>query len=437
MKTSMSSTIQSAPGGHSLTHAARRRSLAASTAGNILEWYEWSTYSVMAPFIAAQMFDGSNPASSLLSVFAVFAVGFLMRPIGGVLFGWIGDRFGRKLVLISTMLLMAAASFAIGATPSFATIGIGASLLLLLFRCIQGLAHGGESSASATYLGEIAPAAKRGQWGSVWGMSVIGGSILAFVISALLTSILGEKAMADYGWRIPFLLGGLMALVVLWMRRRMQESDVFEDQGASAVVEKLPRRKMVLITLRLIAFTAGLTSVNYVWMSYMTTYAVTNLGMDKGTAFWVTAAAQAVSLVALPFFGALSDRIGRKPMMFSFAALAFVTTIPLTLMVGNQPWSLGIAVALSLLIWALSQCIYPAIQSESFPTHIRGRGVGFAFSISVALFGGTAPYLNQLSVGMGAGWIFSLYIMALCAASFAATFFFRETKGIDLKNVSV
>lgn len=437
MKISVSPTVESGQNSHSLTQAQRRRSLTASTAGNVLEWYEWSTYSVMAPFIAAQMFDGSDPTSALLSVFAVFAVGFLMRPIGGVLFGWLGDRFGRKLVLISTMLLMAAASFAIGVGPGFATIGIGASLLLLLFRCVQGLAHGGESSASATYLAEIAPPAKRGQWGSVWGMAVIGGSILAFLVSALLTSLLGDEAMAEYGWRIPFLLGGLMALVVLWMRRTMHESDVFEDQAPGTAHEKLPRRKMVLITLRLIGFTAGLTSVNYVWMSYMTTYAVTNLGMEKGTAFWVTAAAQTVSLVALPFFGALSDRIGRRPMMFGFSALAFVTTIPFTLMLGSQPWMLGIPVALSLLIWAMSQCIYPAIQSESFPTYVRGRGVGFAFSISVALFGGTAPYLNQLFVGMGAGWIFSLYIMTLCAASFVATFFFRETKGVDLKELKI
>lgn len=414
---------------------ASRRSLLSSTAGNILEWYEWAVYSVLAPFIAAAMFDSEDSASALLSVFAVFAVGFLMRPVGGVAFGFLGDRIGRKAVLVMTMLLMAASCFAIGILPGFDTIGVWASLLLLLLRCVQGLAHGGESSTSATYVAEIAPNHKRGQWGSVLGVSIIGGSVLAFVVSASLTSALGEEAMGDYGWRIPFLVGGVMALVVLWMRRNMHESEVFEQQVEEGVRPAWPRRVLLLTLLRLIAFTSGLTCVTYVWMTYMTTYAITEQGMSKAAAYWSTAAAQMICLIALPFLGALSDRVGRKPMMFGFSVLAFVTTLPFIAMVGANPLSLAIPTALSLMFWAMCQSIYPAIQAENFPTHIRGRGIGFAYSISVALFGGTAPYLNQLFVSKDMDWAFALYVMGLCVASFVATFFFKETNGVDLNDL--
>lgn len=443
MNTSLTQSADTPPGpgiaidSPAVSHQQRRRSLVSSTAGNILEWYEWSAYSVMSPFIAAAMFDSSNPASGLLAVFAVFAVGFLMRPVGGIFFGWLGDRIGRKAILLITMLMMAAACFAIGLTPGFATIGVAASVLLLLLRCLQGFAHGGESSASTTYVAEIAPAGKRGQWGSVSGVSIIGGSVLAFLISAVLTTWLGEDAMATYGWRIPFLLGGAMAIVVLWMRRSMHESDVFDAHQNADAPQKLSRKKITLITLRMIAFTSGLTCVNYVWMTYMTTFAIKERGMQADAAFWATMVGQLVCLASMPLMGKLSDRIGRKPMMFGFAVLAFVTTIPLTLMVGAAPWTLALPVAASLVMWAMCQSIYPAIQAENFPTYVRSRGIGFAYSISVALFGGTAPYLNQLFVSLGAGWMFSVYVMTLCVVSFVATLFFPETKGADLNKLKL
>ncbi len=416
----------------------RRRSLLAGTAGNLLEWYEWSAYAVMAPFIAAQMFDPEDRASALISVFAVFAVGFLMRPIGGVFFGWLGDRIGRKRVLVMTMMLMAAACFLIGLLPSFATIGVWASVLLLLLRCVQGFAHGGESSAVTTYVAEIAPNHKRGQWGSVSGIAIIGGSFLAFAFSAMLTGWIGTDAMSDWGWRIPFYVGGVMALVVLWMRRNMEESDVFENLDEETVKNQtISRKKVVLITIRMVAFTSGLTCVNYIWMSYMTTYASQERGMDVSAAYWATAIGQLICMVAMPFLGMISDRIGRKPMMFGFAVLGFGTTVPFALMVTSEPWTLAVPVAISLIFWAMCQSIFPAIQSENFPTYIRGRGIGFAYSIAVALFGGTAPYLNQLFVSLDLAWMFYAYVMALCAISFIATLFFRETKGADLNRLEL
>lgn len=421
-----------------ITLAGRRRSLVSSTAGNILEWYEWSTYSVMAPFIAIHMFNNDVPTSALLSVFAVFAVGFLMRPFGGIFFGRLGDRIGRKSVLILTMLLMAASCFAIGLTPSFETIGVWASVLILLLRCLQGFAHGGESTASLTYVAEIAPAERRGLWSSLPAVAIIGGSILAFVVSAVLTNLLGDDTMSSWGWRIPFWLGGVMALVVLWMRRTMHESDVFEeDQAAPEDRPVVSRSKVIRTTIRMIAFTSGLTCMNYVWMTYMTTYAITAQSMDRQAAFWATAIGQTACLIALPFMGAISDRIGRKPMMFAFAVLTFATTIPFQMLVGPEPWTLALPVGLSLIFWAMPQSVQAAVHAENFPTYMRSRGVGFAYSISVALFGGTAPYLNQLFVGLDMTWVFSLYVMLLCAVTFVSALFFRETKGADLNKLKL
>lgn len=208
---------------------AQKKSLAASTAGQLLEWYEWSAYAVFAPFIAQVMFNPDNPVSSLLSTLAVFAVGFLMRPLGGVVFGQVADRKGRKFVLITTMLTMAVASVAIGLLPTYDNVGIWASVLLLLLRMIQGFAHGGESAAANSYVAEIAPAHKRGQWGSVVFVAIFGGSVIAYTVGGSITFNADESFVLEWGWRIPFWLGALLALVALYMRLGMAETAVFDE----------------------------------------------------------------------------------------------------------------------------------------------------------------------------------------------------------------
>jgi MHS family alpha-ketoglutarate permease-like MFS transporter len=420
----------------SITLKERRRSLLSSTVGTVLEWYEWTAYSVLSPFIAGAMFNQDDPASAILSVFAVFAVGFLMRPIGGIFFGWLGDRVGRKSVLLITMLMMAAACFLIGILPTFATIGVWASVLLLVLRCVQGFAHGGESTASITYIAEIAPNHRRGQWGSVAGISIIGGSVLAFLVGAVLSSTLGEEAMASYGWRIPFWIAAGMALVVLWMRRRMNESEVYE-QAEEVQHAPVPRRRVAAMTVRIIALISGITCFNYVWMTYMTTFAISEKGMASNAAYWATVVGQLLCIIVSPFLGRLSDRIGRKPMYFIFSVLAFAVTVPFTLLVSKDPWTLSLTVGLALSIWAFANSPLPALQAESLPTYVRGRGIGFAYSLSVAVFGGTAPYLNQLFVSIDRPWMFNVYVMFLCAVTFVATFFFKETKGADLNKLEV
>lgn len=424
--------------GVGLTLANRRRSLASASVGNLLEWYEFSTYAVLSPFIALVLFSPTDPASALLATLGVFAVGFLARPLGGVFFGFVGDRIGRKAVLLITMLIMAGSCLAIGLLPTYAAIGGWASGLLLLFRCIQGFAHGGESATSTTYLAEIAPMGRRGLWGSASGVAIIGGSILAFVISALLATVFGDDAMESWGWRVPFLLGGLLAVVVLWMRRSMTESDVFDEAKAkdeTVVTNPAERRKLIIAVIRMIAFTSGVTCVNYVWMSYMSTYAISSQGMGTSAAYWAASIGQLASLIALPFMGALSDRIGRKPMVFAFAVLGLVTTIPFALFVDDRPWTLAITVAASLIIWAMAQGMVPALNAENYSTKVRSRGIGFSYSLSVAVFGGTAPYLNQLFVNLGVPWVFYVYVMALCVVTLITGFLFKETKSVHLNDV--
>lgn len=428
-----------------LSMAARKRSMIASTAGNLLEFYEWSVYAVFAPFIAAVMFDSTDPVSALLSTLAVFAVGFLVRPLGGVVFGRIADRKGRKFVLITTMLLMAFGSLAIGLLPTYATIGAWASVLLLLCRILQGFAHGGESAAANTYVAEMAPAAKRGLWGSIVFIAVFGGSVIAYTVGGAVTTGLSEGAVEEWGWRIPFLLGAVFAVVVLYLRRNMDETDVFHDQrpevtreSAAPLPECAPQavnRGMIRRVLLVIGLVSGLTTVHYTWSSYVSTYAITQHGMDANSAFWALMAAQALSVITIPFWGMLSDKIGRRPLWIGFGVAMVVLAIPLREMISDQPWTLFVPAFVALTLVAGPGAILAATMAEAFPTHARTQGIGFAYSFAVAAFGGSAPYLNALVLDLGMGWMSGAYIMLLCVFTLTAALVMKETRGKDLRTV--
>ncbi|RIK07968.1 MAG: MFS transporter [Acidobacteria bacterium] len=410
------------------TLASKKKSLFASAVGNVLEWYEWSAYAVFAPFIAAVMFNNSDPISALLSTLAVFAVGFLMRPLGGIVFGRIADRRGRKFVLVTTMLMMATGSLVIGIMPTYESIGAWASLILLAARIMQGFAHGG------SYVGEIAPPHRRGMWGSVAFIAIFGGSVLAYSIGGAVTSSLSENAVAEWGWRIPFLIGACLALVALYLRRSMDESDVFDAHQEQDEQPRIPRKTVVRAILLMIGMTSGITAAHYTWTSYVSTYAITQQGMDPDVAYWMSVIAQSIALVSLPFWGMLSDRIGRRPMLFAFAGLMLVLQLPLTMMISSAGWTLLVATTVALLVVSVPASVLSATLSESFPTRLRTQAIGFAYSFSVAVFGGTAPYLNQLLIGRGLGWAFSVYIMVLCVLTGIACVFMRETKGIRLEH---
>lgn len=423
---------------------AQRKSLFATTTGQLLEWYEWSAYAVFAPFISQAMFNPEDPVSALLATLGVFAVGFLMRPLGGLFFGIMADKKGRKAVLVTTMLTMAAGAMAIGLMPTYDSIGIWASLGLLLVRIVQGLAHGGESAAANSYVAEIAPAAKRGQWSSLVFITIFGGSVIAYSLGGGITNVLSESQVAEWGWRVPFLLGAVLAVAALWMRRGMAESAVHEQQqledqqaapAAAATVSEAPRYSQTKAVLLIIAMVTGITAAHYTWSSYVSTYAIVQQGMPASGAYWATVGAQLIALFSLPFWGRFSDRVGRKPVLTFFGIAMIIGQFPLMALISDQPWTLFVAAAIALVIVAASGALLSCVMSEVFPTKFRTRNIGLAYSISVAVFGGSAPYLNQLFNSIDMSWLSSMYIVVLCVVTLAAVRMLPETKGIDLNAV--
>ena len=421
------------------------KSLVASTTGQLFEWYEWTAYAVFAPFIAAAMFNNDNPVSALLATFAVFAVGFLMRPLGGIVFGRIADVRGRKHVLIVTMLMMAGASLLIGILPTYDSIGVLASVLLLLARMIQGFAHGGESATAYSYVAEIAPPHRRAMWGSLVFVAIMGGTVIAYGIGGGITALLSETAVGDWGWRIPFLLGALFALFVLYLRRSMEESEVFdtaetvEMQGGGEVVPEVvttfSRGRMVRAVGLVVAMVSGITVAHYTWSSYASTFAITQRDMDAGAAFWMIFGSQLIALCTLPLWGLLSDRIGRRPVIFIFAVGTIVTTPFLMGMISDQAWTLFVASLIAMTLVAAAGSILSSFMSEAFPTKMRSAGIGFAYSLSVAVFGGSAPYLNAQFIQWDLSWLISAYIIFLCVCTIIATAVMKETHGSDLHKV--
>lgn len=427
-------------------HSRRVRSLAATAAGNVLEWFDWTIYAVFSPFIAQALFNPSDGASALLSTLGVFAVGFVFRPVGGILFGALADRLGRRKTMVTTMLLMAVGSLVIAVIPSYATIGSLASLLLLLARLLQGLAHGGESIAAYAYVAEIAPPARRGLWSSTVPVAVAVGTILATILGTLITSTMPASVASDWGWRIPFFIGAGLAIVTVFLRRGMMESEVFEDEISAAgrdanLPENSPTPEMAaqralarIAIIKLFLFEAGQSVLFYTWLSFAAVFAIAR-GMNASQAFLASVLAQLVFIVALPVCGWLSDRIGRKPLLISSYSAFIVLTFPLTGMITTAPWTLFVAQSIGLIVLALGVGHKPAVLSEQIPNRYRTRVMGFANSMGVAIFGGTAPYLNQWLSGNGQGWLFNLYVLIACAIGIVVASTFRETKGIDLRDI--
>ncbi|WP_216695221.1 MFS transporter [Dietzia psychralcaliphila] len=418
-----------------------KRSLAASTTGQLFEWYEWTAYAVFAPFIAAAMFNNENPVSALLATFAVFAVGFLVRPLGGIVFGRIADVKGRKWVLITTMLMMAGASLLIGLLPSYETLGVFASVLLLLCRIIQGFAHGGESATAYSYVAEIAPPNRRGMWGSLVFVAIMGGTVIAYGVGGTITAVLSESAVAEWGWRIPFLLGAVFALFVLYLRAGMEESDVFDKAAAAAAddtnspVVTFTRGRLARAIALVVTMVSGITVAHYTWSSYASTFAITQRDMDAGSAFWMIFGSQLIALCTLPLWGLLSDKIGRRPVIFIFAVGTIVTTPFLMGMIDDRPWTLFLTSLLAMTLVAAAGSILSSFMSEAFPTKMRTAGIGFAYSLSVAVFGGSAPYLNAQFIEWDVYWMISAYIIVLCICTIIATAIMKETRGNDLHTV--
>ncbi|CAN5658609.1 MFS transporter [soil metagenome] len=419
----------------------KRRSLVAAGVGNALEWFDWNLYGIFSVYLAVNAFDSADPTSGLLATLAVFAVGFVARPIGGLFFGRLSDRLGRKTILIVTMCLLAASSVALAVMPTYDQVGVVASAFLLVARLIQGVAHGGEAGVAYTYAAELAPANRRGLWGSVPFISSTVGLMVATACAAVLSALLTKADMQSYGWRIGFAFGGLLGLFALWLRRSAVESDVFiEAERDTApqertVTQSIGVKQAVSTGVRIIMVSVGVNISFYAWISFAPTNAIAQHGMDPTSAFTVGLVAQGLIIVLLPFMGLLSDRIGRKPMVFGQGVLMIVLAFPIAGLVSDEPWTLFVAILLGNLVWACVGSIYSAVVAEQAPTAVRATIVGFVVSLSVAVFGGTAPYLNTWLNSIDRGWLFNAWIMVLGVLVIGGSFAIRETKGIDLRDL--
>ena len=418
----------------------RSRTIVGTGVGNALEWFDWNIYAIFATFFAAQFFSGENRVSALLATLAVFAVGFVARPFGGFLFGWISDRRGRRAAMTLSVALAAGGSFAIGLSPTYESIGIGASLILLTARLVQGLAHGGELPSAQTYLSEVAPRQKRGLWASLIYVSGTLGVIVGTGMAAILTAVLDDQQMAAWGWRIPFVLGGFFGLYALVMRRRLDETEAFEREvghqpapPAESMWTAIVRHRTQ--ALQVIGMTVGVTIVYYAWAISAPQYAISSRGIDPGSALWAGVVASLVFIAALPVWGAVSDRVGRRPVLLGCVLGLAVSVFPLNALVGDSAVRLGIAMSLALVLIAGPAAIVPAVYAELFPTRIRTVGVGVPYSIAVATFGGTAPYLQTWLGGtFGPSW-FNGYVIVMLLISAVAIASVPETRGRDLSGM--
>ncbi|HYZ48251.1 MAG TPA: MFS transporter, partial [Sphingomonas sp.] len=354
------------------SHPHRLRSILGGSAGNLVEWYDWYAYSAFTLYFAHAFFPKGDRTAQLLSAAAVFAVGFLMRPIGGWLMGVYADAKGRKAGLSLSVSLMCAGSFAIAVTPTYGQIGALAPLILVLARMVQGLSLGGEYGASATYLSEMAGRRHRGFWSSFQYVTLIAGQLTALALLLVLQSVLTETQIDAWGWRIPFLIGGVLAIVVFWIRRRLAETESFKNARAADA-----RRPTALTLFRdhprealmVMALTAGGTLAFYAYSIYMQKFLANTSGFSRETASTIMTAALLVFALVQPLAGALSDRIGRKPLMVGFGVLGLVCTWPIftTLESVRDPWTAFAIVLFSLLIVTGYTSINAVVKAELFP----------------------------------------------------------------------
>ena len=375
----------------------RLRSIVGGSVGNLVEWYDWYTYSAFSLYFARAFFPPGSQTAQLLNAAAVFAVGFLMRPIGGWLMGRYADRHGRRAALTGSVLLMSAGSLLIAVTPGYAAIGVGAPALLVLARLLQGLSVGGEYGASATYLSEMAGRERRGFWSSFQYVTLIMGQLLALGVLLLLQQLLTAPQLDEWGWRIPFVIGAACALVALWLRRGLEETASF--RAARARARTLGSLHALLAHPRQVATVIGLTAGGTVAFYTFTTYAqkflVNSAGFTRAAATQVSAAALALFMLVQPLVGLLSDRVGRRPVLLAFGILGTLLTVPLLTALGGArsgPHAL-LLLGVALLVVSGYTAINAVVKAELFPTEVRALGVGLPYAIAVSLFGGTAEYL--------------------------------------------
>ncbi|WP_081071978.1 MFS family transporter [Burkholderia cepacia] len=406
----------------------RIRSIVGASSGNLVEWFDFFVYSFCSLYFAHAFFPAGDRTTQLLNTAGVFATGFLMRPIGGWMFGRIGDRHGRKRAMVVSVLMMCGGSLAIALLPTYEQIGPLAPALLLAARCLQGLSVGGEYGTSATYMSEIAPPGRRGFFASFQYVTVIGGQVLALIVVVALQQWLTHEQLTSWGWRIPFALGAVGAVVAMILRRSLDETttmNVRRRADAGTLTGLFAHGRAVMTVL---GFTAGGSLIFYTFTTYMQKYLVNTAGMHAKTASTIMTAALVVFMVMQPAFGALSDRIGRRKSMMLFGAGATLGTVPVlaALKTVHDPVLAFALILAALAVVSLYTSVSGLVKAEMFPAEVRALGVGLPYAIANAVFGGSAEYAALSAKASGFESAFFWYVTALSAVAALASFLMRD-----------
>ncbi|WP_322045206.1 MFS family transporter [Paraburkholderia sp. J67] len=406
----------------------RIRAIVGASAGNMVEWYDFFIYSFCSLYFAHAFFPSGNRTTELLNTAGVFATGFLMRPVGGWFFGRLADRHGRRKAMLMSVFMMCGGSLAIALLPTYGQMGALAPALLLIARCVQGLSVGGEYGTSATYMSEVAQAGRRGFFSSFQYVTVIAGQILALVVVVVLQLVLSHDELATWGWRVPFALGAVGALVAVYLRRSLDETTTARtrhDAQAGTLGGLLAHKRAVLTV---IGFTAGGSLAFYTFTTYMQKYLVNSAGLSAKTASGVMTAALIVYMLMQPAFGALSDRIGRRRSMLAFGVLATLGTVPLLDALRHvvSPYAAFGLILVALAVLSLYTSISGLIKAELFPPEIRALGVGLPYALANAIFGGSAEYAALSLKAAGAESVFPWYVTGMCALVAVVSFTMRD-----------
>ncbi len=409
----------------------RLRSIAGGSIGNLVEWYDWLAYSTFSLYFAHIFFPASDRTAQLLNTAAIFAVGYIMRPIGSVVFGWYADRKGRKAALSASVVLMCLGSLLIAVTPGFKTIGLAAPVILVLARMLQGLSVGGEYGTSAAYLMEVAPAKQRGFFVSFHYFTLLSGQLLAVLTLILLQFVLlSPEALDAWGWRIPFVIGGLLAVVGMVLRRGIDESPEFTRQA------KPPANPLKLLmqhpgaVLRVAGLTIGGSVAVNTFSVYMPKFLVNTVGLPKTDSTVVSAISLVAFMIMQPVYGALSDRIGRRPLLIGFGVLGTLLSAPIlsALAKAQSPIQALMLILAGMVITSGYSAVNAVVKAELFPVEMRAVGVGVPYAVVVALVGGTSEYVGLLFKQAGSETGFYYYVAGCILLSLLVYLGMPETR---------
>lgn len=411
-----------------------RKAVTASAIGNATEWFDYGIYAFGVSYIAAAIFPGDSQTATLFALMT-FAVSFLVRPLGGFVWGPLGDRIGRKRVLALTILLMAGATLGVGLVPTYAAIGIWAPVLMVLLRMIQGFSTGGEYGGAATFMAEYSPSRKRGFLGSYLEFGTLAGLSLGACLMLGCSLVLGEQQMADWGWRLPFLVAAPLGLIGVYLRSRLDETPVFRELAeAEQTEEDTSTQFRDLVTdywrpiLQMGGLVVALNVVNYTLLTYMPTYLETTIGLSSDASLVVPIVGMLTMMVFLPFAGALSDRVGRKPLWWFSLIGLFLAGVPMFMLMGTGVPGAIVGFAVLGLLYVPQLATISATFPAMFPTQVRFAGFAISYNVSTSIFGGTAPALNDWLVNLtGSNLVPAYYMMFACVVGAIALVGVPET----------